>query len=239
MMTKSKKKRMMKYRQKQLNQMFAYLLVANVCIVAFIATTIMVRTSGNNQIEDGNYLTVYESTIAEVSNKNENNDHNTVTPPANVLPNNALTTLENVKVEHEVEQETISVMEYDRGLSEEDKYLLAKLAMAEAEGESLETKVLIIMVVLNRVESKGFPNTIEGVIFQNSKGVYQFSPTMPGGRWWRVEPNEECFRAVDIVNETGFDFSQGALYFEACKGESWHSRNLEFICQVDNTRFYK
>ena len=62
---------------------------------------------------------------------------------------------------------------------------------------------------------------------------------MPGGRWWRVEPNAECWKAVEMVNSMEEDISQGALYFEACKGESWHSRNLEFICQSSNTRFYK
>lgn len=145
---------------------------------------------------------------------NESIDHNTVIPPANV---------------------------YSRGLSEEDKYLLAKLAMTEAEGESLETKILVIFVVLNRVESNVayFPDTIEEVIFQSHDGIYQFSPVMPGGRWWRVEPNDECWKAVEMVNSMKEDASQGALYFEACKGESWHSRNLEFICQSSNTRFYK
>lgn len=153
-----------------------------------------------------------------ISTVDESIDHNTVIPPANVSPDT-----------------------YSRGLSEEDKYLLAKIAMAEAEGESLETKILVILVILNRVESNEvyFPDTIEEVIFQNRNDVYQFSPVMPGGRWWRVEPNEECWEAVEIVNSMKEDISQGALYFEACKGESWHSRNLEFICQSDNTRFYR
>ena len=127
---------------------------------------------------------------------------------------------------------------YNRGLNEEDMYLLAKLTMAEAEGESLETKVLVIFVVLNRVKSNDFPNTIKDVIFQKLNGTYQFTP-IGDGRWDRVEPNEECWEAVNIVNTIDFDLSQSALYFEACSGESWHSRNLEFICQVDNTRFYK
>lgn len=148
----------------------------------------------------------------------ESVDHNVIIPPANVLP------------------ET-----YSRKLNEEDKYLLAKIAMAEAEGESLETKILVILTILNRVESdeKYFPDTIEEVIFQSNKGVYQFSPVMPGGRWWRIEPNEECWEAVEIVNAMEEDISDGALYFEACSGESWHSKNLKFICQSDNTRFYK
>lgn len=234
---KNKRKRMMRYRQKQLNQMFAYLLIMNIAIVFMIVSTVMVRTSGNNKNEGGSYLTVYESTIATISPANDN--HNTATPPANVQP--TITGTTNLGVfQPETEPDDIEEFVFDRGLSEDDKYLLAKLVMAEAEGESLEAKVMIAWVVLNRVESSEayFPDTIKGVIFQKTNGVYQFTP-IGNGRWDRVEPNEECWEAINIVNTIDYDFSDGALYFEACSGESWHSRNLEFIRQVDNTRFYK
>ena len=59
----------------------------------------------------------------------------------------------------------------------EDAYLLEKIAMAEAEGEGVEGKALVMLVVLNRVWSDRFPDTIEEVIFQrSSSGVLQFSP---------------------------------------------------------------
>lgn len=66
----------------------------------------------------------------------------------------------------------------------EESYLLAKIAMAEAEGESTEGKAMVIMVVLNRVWAEGFPDTIEEVILQHNEktGVYQFTPVMPGGQ---------------------------------------------------------
>ena len=141
-----------------------------------------------------------------------------------------------------IEEPIIEIQEefvFSKNLSEEDKYLLAKIAMAEAEGESFETKVLIIETVLNRVESKRFPNTVKEVIFEEHNGTYQFSPVMPDGRWWKVEPNKECWEAVNTVNNTEYDISEGALFFEACKSESWHSRNLQFIRKSDNTSFYK
>lgn len=128
---------------------------------------------------------------------------------------------------------------YTRFFSEEEKYMLAKIAMAEAEGESIKTKVLIIMSILNRVDHEYFPNSIEEVIMQKSNGVYQYSPVIPGGRWWTTEPNEECWEAVKIVQEMEEDNSGGALYFESCRGSSWHSKNLEFLYEIDNTRFYK
>ena len=128
---------------------------------------------------------------------------------------------------------------YSRDWDGEDDYLLAKIAMTEAESESIETKVLVILTVLNRVHSDDFPDSIEEVIFEENNGVYQFTPVKEGGRWWYVEPNEECYKAVETVKKLKHDFSNGALYFEACTGKSWQSENLEFICQYDNTRFYK
>ena len=50
--------------------------------------------------------------------------------------------------------------------SEEDENLLARIAMAEAEGEDVDGKALVILTVLNRVNSNEFPDTIHDVIYQ-------------------------------------------------------------------------
>ena len=124
---------------------------------------------------------------------------------------------------------------YNKDWSENESYLLAKIAMAEAEGCSTQTKTLVIMCVLNRVESDKFPNTIDEVIFQKN----QFSP-ISNGRWDKVEPNEDCYEAVKVVMEAKYDYSDGALYFESCASkDNWHSRNLEYLCESDGVRFYK
>lgn len=67
-------------------------------------------------------------------------------------------------------------------------------AMAEAEGEDTEGKALVMMVVLNRVWSDKFPDTIEDVIYQPR----QFSP-VGNGRFDEVEPNEDCWAALDLI----------------------------------------
>lgn len=124
---------------------------------------------------------------------------------------------------------------YSKDWSEEESYLLAKIAMAEAEGCNTQTKTLIIMCVLNRVWSDKFPDTIKEVIFQKN----QFSP-INNGRWDRVEPNEDCYEAVKVVMEAKYDYSGGATYFENCADEdNWHSRNLEFLYESEGIRFYK
>ena len=134
-----------------------------------------------------------------------------------------------------VQQEPIEETRSGSGNSR-NEYLLARLAMAEAEGESIEGKAMVIRVVLNREQSSDFPDTIEGVIFEDG----QFTP-VENGRFERVEPNAECWAALDMVLIDGWDESEGALYFEAVyNGENtWHSENLEYIKTVGNHNFYR
>lgn len=129
---------------------------------------------------------------------------------------------------------------YSLDISEQDKYLLAKINECEAGNQNIRTRELVILVVLNRVKSDDFPDTIEEVIKENHNGVYQFSPLMQGGNWYNTEPTEEAYKAVDNVLNSMYDYSGGALYFESCEDEdNWHSRNLEFLYKSGDMRFYK
>lgn len=115
----------------------------------------------------------------------------------------------------------------------EDAYMLTKIAMAEAEGEDTKGKALVMLVVLNRSWSCGYPNSLEDVIFQDE----QFSP-VNSGRYDSVEPNEDCWNALELI-ESGWDESYGALYFESKSKSTWHEDNLEFLFQHGNHYFYK
>lgn len=139
-----------------------------------------------------------------------------------------------VTVLQAVPEETPESEIHSRDWDDEDSYRLLKIAMAEAEGESVEGKALVMLVVLNRVWDNSFPDTIEGVIFQKN----QFSPVKEGGRYWTTEPDEGCYKALELVT-SGWDESQGALYFESTGKAGWHSRNLEFLFQVGGHKFYK
>lgn len=116
--------------------------------------------------------------------------------------------------------------------TEKEKYMLAKIAMAEAEGCRIKAKELVIRTVLSRIESDMFPNTVEEVIFQKN----QFTP-ISDGRWNKVEPNEECWQALENVLSSSE--SKDILFFESCKGDSWHNKNLKLVCEEDGMRFYK
>ena len=135
-----------------------------------------------------------------------------------------------------VEVKTVEVE--NEQFTDEEEYLLAKLAMAEAEGEDLKGKAFVMLVVLNRVNDDEFPDTIKEVIFQESDGTYQFSP-IGDGRFFKQEPSDECYEALELV-KTGYDESKGALYFTSIKEQStWHSRNLDFLFEHGGHLFYK
>lgn len=92
------------------------------------------------------------------------------------------------------------------GYSNSDVYLLAKCIYAEARGEPYTGKVAVGAVVLNRVKSSKFPNTISGVIYQ----PWAFTCVNDGQI--NLEPNDECLRAArDAMN--GWDPTYGCLYY--------------------------
>lgn len=99
-------------------------------------------------------------------------------------------------------------------ISRSDFDLLARIITAEADSESYATKVAVGAVVLNRVDSNLFPDSIPGVVYQVDNGRYQFEPVLNG---WINRPASESARkaAMDALN--GWDPTNGALYFF----ESW------------------
>ncbi len=121
------------------------------------------------------------------------------------------------------------------GLSAADEYRVAKMAMAEAEGEDIEGKALVILVILNRVESEEFPNSIIEVLSQKNAFT-----SYGNGRYNQVEPDADCKAALKLVKK-GWDESQGALYFEHTPEtgkNTWHSRNLKKLFIHGNHTFY-
>jgi len=111
------------------------------------------------------------------------------------------------------------------------RIVLEKIVHAEARGESEHGQRLVVNVILNRHNSKNFPNGIHNIVFQNgvnSKGdlVYQFSP-IADGAYAKAIPSESVKNAVTKVLD-GWDESKGSLYFRTVKGleGSWHQQAL-------------
>ena len=87
-----------------------------------------------------------------------------------------------------------------------DHRLLAKCVYAEARGEPYKGQVAVAAVVLNRVASSSFPNTVSGVIYQSGA----FSCVDNGSI--NNTPDSSCIRAaLDALN--GWDPTGGCLYY--------------------------
>jgi N-acetylmuramoyl-L-alanine amidase len=90
--------------------------------------------------------------------------------------------------------------------SSADISLMAKAVYGEARGEPYTGQVAVAAVILNRVRSASFPNTVSGVIFQSGA----FTAVADGQIW--LTPNATAYQAVrDAVN--GWDPSGEAMYY--------------------------
>ena len=123
--------------------------------------------------------------------------------------------------------------EMSMDLSGTDIAALQKVAKAEAGIDGVEGEALVMRVVLNRVYSDEFPDTVLEVISQDN----QFT-TYWNGSYEAAEPDEVSNEAWSMV-ENGWDESQGALYFEKSTDEStWHSENLTYLFTYGGHDFY-
>jgi hypothetical protein len=119
--------------------------------------------------------------------------------------------------------------------------ILHRITEAECTGQSLESKMNVCSVIINRVESDEFPNDIESVVFQTKPSV-QFSP-ISDNRYYEVEIDESTIKAVNKVIQNGV--INDALFFcnvsdvESLKSQKWFSK-LEYLFKDDSGHsFYK
>ena len=121
--------------------------------------------------------------------------------------------------------------------NENDLYWLARIINAEAGGESLIGKIAVGNVVINRKNSRSFPNSIYGVIFDRKYGT-QFSPVAIGTIY--KAPNAESVIAAKICLE-GYTVSNEILYFmnPRLATSNWISKNRPVAFRIGNHNFYK
>ncbi|OCZ49709.1 cell wall hydrolase [Dehalobacter sp. TeCB1] len=114
---------------------------------------------------------------------------------------------------------------------QEDVILLAKIIYAEARGESFEGQVAVGAVVLNRVESPKFPDTIREVIYQPG----QFSAVLD--RQIDLTPGDEAYQAALEALE-GQDPSEGALFYynPRTATDNW-IKTLDVVKNIGNHNF--
>lgn len=139
----------------------------------------------------------------------------------------------------EVVEQIVADSEYVIPFSEKDYEVLCTIVEAEAGDQDEKGKILVANVILNRVRDDEFPDNITDVVFQKSKKTYQFSPTRPGGRYYRVTPTENTIECVERALK-GEDYSEGAIYFAMkTSSKSWFNRSLDFLFKHGDHYFYK
>lgn len=120
---------------------------------------------------------------------------------------------------------------------EQDYEVMLKIVQAEAGGCDSTGKILVANVIMNRVESAGFPDDITSVVYERS----QFSP-VSSGAIDRVQVTRDTVECVDRALK-GEDHSQGALYFmnRRASGDNaqWFDRKLTFLFSHDGHEFFK
>ena len=122
--------------------------------------------------------------------------------------------------------------------TESDYNVLLRIVQAEAGGCDMKGKILVANVILNRVESDEFPDTITDVVYEKR----QFSP-VSNGSINRCKVEEETVEAVDRAL-AGEDYSEGALFFmnrRASSGSNvrWFDTHLDYLFQHGGHEFFK
>lgn len=117
-------------------------------------------------------------------------------------------------------------------LTVDDAQALMKIAVVE-DNTDVNSQAEIMLVVLNRVASEDFPDSVIDVIKQDR----QFS-TVSNGSYKKATPDVNSHLALALVESRQIE--SDALFFEAdyCKG-TWQAENRTYLCTVGHTRFYK
>lgn len=123
-------------------------------------------------------------------------------------------------------------------LSDRDYQTLLKIVQAEAGNCDRTGRILVANVILNRVESDTFPDTVHSVVYQR----HQFSP-VGNGSINRCRVTDTTVEAVDSAL-AGEDYSDGALYFmnrraSSRKNVRWFDNHLDFLFKHGNHEFFK
>ena len=124
---------------------------------------------------------------------------------------------------------------YELNYPEEELYWLSHIINAEAKFEPLAGQIAVGNVVMNRVWSEDFPDTVFEVIYDNEH-VIQFEPVGLGGI--RQDPSEQAVIASYLVLE-GASVVGDCLYFvNPDFGSAWFDSALELRAVIGHHNFY-
>jgi N-acetylmuramoyl-L-alanine amidase len=119
-----------------------------------------------------------------------------------------------------------------------DLYWMSRIIHAEAEAESYNGKVAVGNVIMNRVKSTSFPNSVKGVIFEYYRNIPQFSPVADGTIY--NTPNSDSVKAAKAVFSGTSVVGNATYFFNPDKSEgTWIVANKTLVKRIGNHVFYK
>ena len=158
-----------------------------------------------------------------------------------VLPPEAMTKLFGAAIAYDANAEAVTVDPANKALLQDgesfyaqyDLYWLSHIVYAESNGQPLEGMIGVGNVVLNRVESKTFPNTVQEVVFQPG----QFNPVDMGTIY--LEPSQQAILAAKLAIE-GVNTVGESLYFvnPTIGITGWFNQNLTLTIVIADHAFY-
>lgn len=122
--------------------------------------------------------------------------------------------------------------------SSSDLYWLSRIIHAEARGEPYTGMVAVGNVVLNRVNSTNFPNTVYGVIFEYYKHIPQFSPVEEGTIY--NTPSAQSVRAARDALNGARPVGNAEYFFNPRKASgAWIVNNRTYLTRIGEHVFYR
>lgn len=140
--------------------------------------------------------------------------------------------------EDEKQRRTVkTIVRYRVNLEHGARRILERIVEAESGDQTIKGRQMVANVILNRMKSEKFPNTVREIVFASR----QFSP-VSNGSYYRVKVSARTKKAVEKALKEK-DNTNGALYFMYRAGSdssnvSWFDRELTKICEYGCHEFF-
>lgn len=141
--------------------------------------------------------------------------------------------------EDEKQRRTVkTIVRYRVNLDHEARRILERIVEAESGDQTIKGRQMVANVILNRMKSKKFPNSVREIVFAGR----QFSP-VSNGSYYRVKVSSRTKKAVEKALKEK-DNTNGALYFMYRAGSdssnvSWFDKELTKICEYGCHEFFR
>lgn len=141
--------------------------------------------------------------------------------------------------EDEKQRRTVkTIVRYRVNLDHGARRILERIVEAESGDQTIKGRQMVANVILNRMKSEKFPNTVREIVFAGR----QFSP-VSNGSYYRVKVSSQTKKAVEKALKEK-DNTNGALYFMYRAGSdssnvSWFDRELTKLCEYGCHEFFR